>query len=72
MLGAFLGASVAPSMFIGFLLGLLPALVLSLRHGPRAARKMKIPFGPFLIGGAIVGWFAGEDILGWYLGTLSS
>ncbi len=28
---------------------------------------MKIPFGPFLAFGAVVGLFAGEGILHWYL-----
>ena len=42
------------------------AAFLIARHG-HAARKMKIPFGPFLAFGAVVGLFAGEAILHWYL-----
>jgi N-formylglutamate deformylase len=36
------------------------------RHG-QAARKQKVPFGPFLALGAVVGLFAGDDIVDWYL-----
>jgi len=43
------------------------AVVLVARHGA-AARKMAIPFGPFLAFGAIVALFAGQAILDWYLG----
>jgi leader peptidase (prepilin peptidase)/N-methyltransferase len=45
----------------------VPALVLILRHG-RAARKKGIPLGPFLALGGVVGLFAGDTILDWYLG----
>jgi leader peptidase (prepilin peptidase)/N-methyltransferase len=45
---------------------LVPSAVLLVKHG-RAARKMKIPFGPFLAIGAVVALFAGERILDWYL-----
>ena len=37
------------------------------RHGSKA-RKMAIPFAPFLAFGAIVALFAGDAILDWYLG----
>jgi leader peptidase (prepilin peptidase)/N-methyltransferase len=44
--------------------------VLLARHGI-GARKMKIPFGPFLAAGAVVALFAGEPILHAYLGILN-
>jgi leader peptidase (prepilin peptidase)/N-methyltransferase len=66
MMGAFLGAPVAIAMFSGFLLGLVPSVYLLARHG-RAARKMKIPFGPFLAGGGVIGWFWGAPLLDLYL-----
>lgn len=69
VMGAFLGAPVAIGMFAGFLLGLLPSLVLLAMHGLKA-RKMAIPFGPFLCGGAVIGWFWGAALLDAYLGTL--
>lgn len=64
--GAFLGAPVAVALFLGFLLGLVPSIYLLARHGA-AARKAKIPFGPFLVGGALLGWFWGEQLLRAYL-----
>ena len=36
------------------------------RHGS-GERKRAIPFGPFLAVGGVVGLFAGDQILSWYL-----
>ena len=66
MMGAFLGAPVAVAMFASFILALLPSLALIVRHG-MAARKLAIPFGPFLAAGTVVGWFWGAAILTAYL-----
>jgi len=66
LIGAGLGKVTPVGMMIGFLAALVPAAVLIARHG-HAARKMKIPFGPFLAFGAVVGLFAGEAILHLYL-----
>ena len=65
LIGAGLGKVTPVGMMIGFLSALVPAAVLIARHG-QAARKMKIPFGPFLAIGAVVALFAGEPILHWY------
>ena len=51
------------------LAALVPSLYLLARHGS-AARKMGIPFAPFLALGSIVALFAGEAILDAYLGLL--
>ena len=67
LLGAMLGRPVAVGLMIGFLAALVPAAVLTLRHGSKA-RKIAIPFAPFLAFGAIVALFAGDPILDWYLG----
>ncbi len=67
LLGAMLGRSVAVGLMIGFLAALVPAAVLAVRHGSKA-RKIAIPFAPFLAFGAIVALFAGDVILDWYLG----
>jgi leader peptidase (prepilin peptidase)/N-methyltransferase len=48
---------------------LVPSVVLLARHGS-AARKMKIPFGPFLALGGVIALFAGERLLDAYLGVL--
>ena len=66
-LGAWLGVDVVPALFLGSLLAFVPALVILVRHG-KAGRKMGIPFGPFLAGGAVIGAFAGEWLLDAWLG----
>jgi leader peptidase (prepilin peptidase)/N-methyltransferase len=48
---------------------LFPAVVLLARHGS-AARKMGIPFGPFLALGSVVALFAGDALLDAYTGLL--
>jgi leader peptidase (prepilin peptidase) / N-methyltransferase len=69
LLGAMLGRTVPAAMMIAMLAALVPAIVLLIRHGS-AARKMGIPFGPFLAFGGIVGLFAGDWILDAYLRLL--
>jgi leader peptidase (prepilin peptidase)/N-methyltransferase len=67
LLGAALGQSVAVGMMVGMLAALVYSTMLFARHG-LGARKMAIPFGPFLAFGAIVALFAGEGLLDAYLG----
>jgi leader peptidase (prepilin peptidase)/N-methyltransferase len=69
LLGAMLGRTVPVAMMIAMIAALAPAIVLLIRHGS-AARKMGIPFGPFLAFGGVVGLFAGDWILDAYLGLL--
>jgi leader peptidase (prepilin peptidase) / N-methyltransferase len=69
LLGAMLGRTVPVAMMIGMIAALVPSTVLLIRHGS-AARKMGIPFGPFLAFGGIVALFAGDWILDAYLGLL--
>jgi leader peptidase (prepilin peptidase) / N-methyltransferase len=64
-MGTALGAGVIVALFLGFLAGAVPALVLLVRHG-RAARKLAIPLGPFLALGGVIAFFAGDAILDWY------
>lgn len=66
LLGAVLGASVSVALMLGLLAALVPAALLTVRHG-RAARTMAVPLVPFLAGGAVVALFAGEAILAAYL-----
>ncbi len=66
LLGAALGKTVAVALMLGMLAALVAAVVLIVRHGA-AARKMAIPFGPFLAFGSIVALFAGERLLSAYL-----
>jgi leader peptidase (prepilin peptidase)/N-methyltransferase len=67
LLGVALGRTVPVAMLAGMLAALVPSGVLFARHGS-AARKMAIPFGPFLALGGILALFAGHPILHEYLG----
>jgi leader peptidase (prepilin peptidase) / N-methyltransferase len=66
-MGLFLGRAVGPAILAALLTGSLVGLVLIARHGSRA-RKMAIPFGPFLALGGIVGLLAGDRLIDLYLG----
>ena len=66
-LGAFLGAPVAVALMAGFVAALVPSLLIMAARGVSAGRKSKIPFGPFLSIGGIVGWFVGPEALDAYL-----
>jgi leader peptidase (prepilin peptidase)/N-methyltransferase len=66
LLGAMLGRLVAVGLMIGMFAALVPSIVLLARHGS-AARKMGIPFAPFLALGAVVALFAGHGLLDTYL-----
>jgi leader peptidase (prepilin peptidase) / N-methyltransferase len=70
LIGAMLGASAAVAVMLGLLFALIPSIVLLARHGA-AARRLAIPFAPFLAAGAVVALFAGEHILHAYLGVFS-
>jgi len=67
LLGVALGRTVPIALMVGMLSALVPSAVLLARHG-RAARKMGIPFGPFLARGGLVALFSGHRLLEWYLG----
>lgn len=66
LLGAMLGRSVTVALMVGMFAALLPSVALLARHGSRA-RKMAIPFAPFLAFGGVVALFAGERLLDAYL-----
>jgi leader peptidase (prepilin peptidase)/N-methyltransferase len=69
LMGVMLGRVVPVALMIGMIAALVPAVVLFARHGS-AARKMAIPFGPFLAFGGVVGLFAGDWLLDQYLSVL--
>jgi leader peptidase (prepilin peptidase)/N-methyltransferase len=62
-------ARALPLELLGMLAALVPGIVLFARHGS-AARKVGIPFTPFLALGALIALFAGAPLLDAYLGTL--
>lgn len=66
LLGVGVGWAVPVALFAGMLLALVPSLVLFARHGS-AARKMAIPFAPFLALGGLLALFAGGQLVHWYL-----
>ena len=69
LLGVAVGRTVPVALMAGMIAALVPSLVLFARHGA-AARKMGIPFAPFLALGGIVALFAGHAIVDWYLNFL--
>jgi leader peptidase (prepilin peptidase)/N-methyltransferase len=70
VMGAALGKTVPVALMLGMLAALVPSIILLARHGS-AARKMGIPFGPFLALGSVVALFVGEQIVDWYLALLT-
>jgi leader peptidase (prepilin peptidase)/N-methyltransferase len=70
LIGALLGLTTPVGILLGLFLALVPSAVLLARHGARA-RKLGIPFAPFLAAGAVIALFAGEPILHAYLGVMS-
>ena len=69
LLGAMLGRTVPVALMVGMLAALVPSFVLLARHGS-AARKMGIPFAPFLALGGLVALFFGDELLDAYLTLL--
>jgi leader peptidase (prepilin peptidase)/N-methyltransferase len=69
MLGLFLGRAVAPAMFTALIVGSLVGGLIMARKGVAAGRKTKIPFGPYLALGGLVGLFVGDEIVDWYVDT---
>jgi leader peptidase (prepilin peptidase) / N-methyltransferase len=70
LLGAMLGRYAGVALMVGMVAALVPSVVLLARHGS-AARKMGIPFAPFLALGGVVGLFAGHVLLHGYLKLFS-
>lgn len=66
LMGAALGRSVPLALLLGMFAALVPSVVLFARHGMRA-RKMAIPFAPFLALGSVVALFAGHALIDLYL-----
>jgi leader peptidase (prepilin peptidase) / N-methyltransferase len=62
LMGAVLGRTVSVALMAGMIAALVPSMYLLTRHGG-AARKMGIPFGPFLALGSVVALFWGDDLL---------
>lgn len=68
LMGVALGRAVAVALPLGMILALVPAVVLFARHGS-GARKMAIPFAPFLALGSVIALFAGDALIHAYTST---
>lgn len=66
LLGVGVGWRVPLALFAGMVFAIVPSIVLFARHGS-AARKMGIPFAPFLALGGLLALFAGAPLVHWYL-----
>ncbi len=66
LMGAALGRLVPVALMLGMFAALVPSVVLFVRHGAKA-RKMAIPFAPFLALGSVIALFAGPAIVRGYL-----
>lgn len=70
LMGAMLGRTVSVALMLGMIAALVPGIVLLAKHGQKA-RKMGIPFGPFLALGSVVGLFWGHALLDAYLSLMT-
>jgi leader peptidase (prepilin peptidase) / N-methyltransferase len=66
-LGAWLGSSVVVALFAGSLIACVPSVALLVTQGSRA-RKVGLPFAPFLAAGAVVALFWGDALVDWWIG----
>jgi leader peptidase (prepilin peptidase)/N-methyltransferase len=66
VLGLYLGSSVAPALLAAMLFGTIVGGAIIVQKGAAEGRKTAVPFGPFLALGALLGLFAGPDIVHWY------
>ena len=69
LMGAMLGRTVTVALMLGMIAALVPGVFLLAKHGQKA-RKMGIPFGPFLALGSVVALFWGHAILDAYLALM--
>jgi leader peptidase (prepilin peptidase)/N-methyltransferase len=69
VLGLFLGQAIVPAFFVAFVAGTALGIAIILRKGMSEGRRTKIPFGPFLALGGVVGVLAGSELVSLYLGT---
>jgi leader peptidase (prepilin peptidase) / N-methyltransferase len=70
VLGLLLGRAVAPALFVALISGVLVGAVILARVGVAEGRRTRVPFGPFLGLGALVGLFVGSALVDVYTGSL--
>jgi leader peptidase (prepilin peptidase)/N-methyltransferase len=69
VLGLFLGLAVVPAFFVAFVAGTVVGIAVLVRKGMSEGRRTKIPFGPYLALGGLVGVLAGDELVRLYTGT---
>jgi leader peptidase (prepilin peptidase)/N-methyltransferase len=62
LMGVALGSTVVVALPLGMIAALVPSVVLIARHGS-GARKIAIPFAPFLALGSVIALFAGDALV---------
>jgi leader peptidase (prepilin peptidase)/N-methyltransferase len=71
VMGFLLGRSVGPAMLVALVAGTVAGMAVMARKGVREGRKTAVPFGPFLALGGLVGLFAGDPVVDWYLDSFA-
>jgi len=69
VIGLFLGQAVVPAVFVAFVAGTIVGIAVLMRKGMSEGRRTKIPFGPYLALGGVVGVLAGDELVQLYMGT---
>lgn len=67
VLGLYLGRAVAPGIFVALISGVLIGAGIMARVGVAEGRRTKVPFGPFLALGGLVGFLVGDALVDGYL-----
>jgi leader peptidase (prepilin peptidase)/N-methyltransferase len=70
VLGVYLDNSVVVALVIGILAGGVVAVGVLLRVGVKQGRRAKMPYGPMLALGGVVGLLDGPSIVHWYLHSM--
>jgi leader peptidase (prepilin peptidase)/N-methyltransferase len=66
VMGLYLGSAVAPALLIGVLAGTVVGAGVMVSRGS-GARKVAVPFGPFLALGGVIALLAGDQLIDAYL-----
>lgn len=69
VIGLFVGQAIVPVFFVAFVSGTVAGIAILARKGMSEGRRTRIPFGPFLALGGVVGILAGNEIVQLYLGA---
>jgi leader peptidase (prepilin peptidase)/N-methyltransferase len=67
VLGLYLGRAVAPAIFFALIAGVLIGATILARVGVVAGRRTKVPFGPFLALGGLIGFLVGDSVVDAYV-----